>query len=157
MVGDFESEPMVDSNKCSIEPNQWLAERMFVRADKPNRCSEQMFASARWIVAANRTNVRLRQDAGSGPEICKPNKCSPADTAADIVPHARPEDKTGTGTRTRAEPAADPEPDAEHAEPDARGKHAERHRNRMHAAAPSTPKRSGNSITQNAETPHKLI
>lgn len=67
---------------------------MFVRADKPNRCSEQMFASDRWIVAANRTNVRLRQDPISGPEICKPNKCSPADTAADIVPHARPEDKS---------------------------------------------------------------
>lgn len=67
---------------------------MFVRADKSNRCSEQMFVSDRWIVAANRTNVRLRQDPISGPEICKPNKCSPADTAADIVPHARPEDKS---------------------------------------------------------------
>lgn len=72
-----------------------------------------MFASGRLIVAANRTNVRLRQDPISGPEICKPNKCSHADTAADIVPHAQPEDKSrdrnqntrkgsGTGTARNA-------------------------------------------------------
>lgn len=72
---------MVRWNKCSLEPTN--------RTDVPNKCSHWQA-----ITYGYRTNVRLRQDPISGPEICKPNKCSPADTAADIVPHARPEDKS---------------------------------------------------------------
>lgn len=75
------AEPMVSQNKCSLELTN--------RTNVPNK-----YSHGQAITCGYRTNVRLRQDPISGLEICKPNKCSSADTAADIVPHARPEDKS---------------------------------------------------------------
>ena len=91
------AEPMVSQNKCSLEPTN--------RTDVPNKCSHRQAITYRC-----RTNVRLRQDPISGPEICKPNKCSTTDTTADIVPHARPEDKSrdrNQNTRRTCRPSSD--------------------------------------------------
>lgn len=128
---------MVSQNKCSLEPTN--------RTDVPNKCSHRQA-----ITYGYRTNVRLRQDPIPVQKyVNRTNVRLP--TLPPISYHMRDrKTRAATGSGTRAEPAADPEPDAEHAEPDARGKPADHHRNRMHAAAPSTPTRSGTMKRGNA-------